>query len=123
MAFQLIIQSAEERGAERLAEARAAAWLSKGQLCHQLAVREILTDEDAIAAAAGAWPSHPQLAAFLDFLASIDPAMRRDARIDWSGSMYVDRNHYLIESVASVLSLSEATVDEIFGIAPEGEPE
>lgn len=114
MTFKLNVKTAEQIADEKLSSARAGARLTKRQLCLELASRNILSDEDCVAASKGEWPS--AMVPFLKQIGDIDPALKRDAEIEWAGSTYIERMDTNILTFASLLDITPEVADEIFGI-------
>ena len=103
--------TAEAKAANSLASARASASLSRRAFCLGLAQLSILTPEQALAAAKGDWPASMQ-----DFLAYLNAEQALDAQIEWAAVGSIDRMHPLVLTLASWLSLPDATLDALFEI-------
>lgn len=103
--------TAEAKAANALAEARASASVTRREFCLGLARLSILTPEAALASAKGGWPAEMD-----GFLTYLDADQALEAQIEWAAVATVDRMHPMVLSLASWLSLSDAQVDELFGI-------
>lgn len=97
--------------AARLAGARAAAALDKADLLLALWQAEILTPEDAEIAAGGQIP--PTFAALL---ADQPDDVKITARIKWAADTRISRMNPLILLAAWAADISDAVLDQIFGV-------
>lgn len=86
--------------------------LSRRDFCVALVQANILNAQDAVAAARGEWPA--PMDAFLSFL---DAAQAVDVQIEWAAAATVERMHPFVLALGSWLSLSDAQMDALFGIA------
>jgi hypothetical protein len=89
---------------------REAAWMDRAGFVNGAADLGLLTDEEAIAAAQGAWPTSFNVA-----LPS-DPSEARRAKVLWASTATISRNADLIAAIiASPIPITEAQVDALFG--------
>ena len=116
MTFSLEIKTATQIEADALADALADARnvsLTRREFCLRLAQYGILPSVDAIEAAKGDWPA--SMSSFLEYL---DDAQSADAQIEWAATGSIDRMHTFVLTMGSWLSLSDAQIDDLFGIDP-----
>ena len=90
---------------------RARTSIPKGEFCMGLSALGILSDADALSASRNNWPA--AMDGFLDFLT---PAQALEVQIEWATCQNVERMHPFVLTLASWASLSDETVDTLFGI-------
>jgi hypothetical protein len=89
---------------------RAAAWMDRADFVNGAADLGLLTDEEAIAAAQGVWPTS------FDGALPSDPSEARRAKVLWASTATISRNADLITAIiASPIPITEAQVDALFG--------
>lgn len=105
---------------EILSEKRSAASAERADFCNRLADIDMLTNEEAIDAAKGAWPAPMQ-----DFLAVLDDRQRRDVLIEWATRLTVERMHWAVLLMVSLGFATEEQADYLCGAidSPPKEPE
>jgi len=111
MTFSLTIKTAEDIETEGLTSLRSSASVTKYQFCKALIDYDILTLDDAVAAAQGAWPQ--ALDGFLSYLTAREAA---DARMEWASSVKVHRTNDLVLILGSYLGLADQQVDAMFDV-------
>ncbi|WIY25110.1 hypothetical protein [Parasedimentitalea psychrophila] len=97
--------------AAELPNKRAAASVTRMEFCIALAATDLLTHDEAIAAARGDWPA--PMAEFLTFL---DSTQSLDAQVEWASAATIHRMHPFVLSLGSWLVLTDTAVDALFGI-------
>lgn len=112
MTFTLNIRTADDRAAAALAEARRATRIDRATFVIGALQAGLITPADAEIAAVGEWPP-----GFDAFLAGLDPVARIAAKAAWCDAFTISRNHPLIAQIGAALSLTDAHLDALFGIA------
>lgn len=98
--------------AKKLADRRAVAFLTKLELLTATVTSGILTPAEALVAAKGEWPGP-----LLDFLEMLTEEQALQVQLEWAALVQVDRMHVFILTLASWMSLPDATVDAMFKVA------
>lgn len=99
--------------AAELQDARAGASLTKTEFLLRAAAAGLLSQADAKLAAQGELP-----AAFAAVIAAMPQADRDRAEIIWPAATRIERLDPLIGAVAAGMSISEETLDALFGLTP-----
>lgn len=105
-----IVDLTSEEIAARVETWREAASLDKVTFLNNAADMGLITDDEAIAAAAGTWPD--------GFNAALpeDAAQARAAKVLWAGTTTIRRNAPLIDAIiASPIPITAEQVDALFG--------
>lgn len=100
-----------------LSDLRSRSSLTRRELGLALTRRSIMTQADAILASRGEWPA--VLQPFWDDLYDLDPGTAGEVLIEWAGSNSISRTDPNILTIASLLEISDADLDEIFNVRLE----
>ena len=94
-----------------LADLRLTASVTRMEFCLALAATDLLTHDEAIAAARGDWP-----APMVEFLTFLDSEQSLDAQVEWASATTIHRMHPFVLSLGSWLVLTDTAVAALFGI-------
>lgn len=94
-----------------LAQARAAASLTRREFCIWLDEAAVLDGDDVLSAAKGEWP-----VAMDAFLESLSPEGARRVKLEWAAATDIHRNNDFIDLLIWWLDLDPVAVDTAFGI-------
>lgn len=100
-----------------LAARRATASLSKREFLHACVALDIMSPEDALAAARGDIPT-----TFAGVVSQMSASEQFAAALDWAAATQIDRLNPLIVAVAAAAGIPDTTVDAVFGIASTEAP-
>lgn len=113
MTFSITIKTVADLAAEALASARSGSTLTRRQFCLALVTHGILSNDDAVLAAKGEWPT--ALDSFLEY-APLTEAQITEARIEWAAAGIIERMNPLVLTLGSWLGLTDAQIDAMFVI-------
>ena len=100
----------EPTEAEKLADARQAARITRGKFCMACVGAGLLTEAEAIEAAKGDWPE-----SFSNALP--DGVPEYAAKIEWASVTHVRRMNKILLGVAAAAGVTDAQLDQMFGVS------
>ncbi|KEJ97438.1 hypothetical protein SAMN05444149_101883 [Pseudosulfitobacter pseudonitzschiae] len=110
-----LIKNTEFTSAMALAQARAAASLTRREFCIWLDEAGVLDGDDVLSAAKGEWP-----VAMDAFLETLSAEGARRVKLEWAAATDIHRNNDFIDLLIWWLDLDPVAVDAAFGIEAGG---
>lgn len=110
----VFVDKTPEQLEEELQTWRNSVSISRRDFCIKAYEAGLLSEEDAVTAAKGDWPS-----AFTSALSGLTSSEIVAAKIEWASATLVRRNAPLLETVRASQDISENVVDAIFGLVEQ----